>query len=244
MTIAAPQLPPDAEIALPDALPLELLGRRPDIVASRWRVEAAQNEIKSARADFYPNVNLTAFAGLSSLEPSALLNSASRQFSFGPALKLPIFAGGRLRAQLKGRVAGYDNAVAVYNQTLTDALHEVADAVQSLRAAETQGEQQRAATRAAENALRLARDRERAGTSNMLPVLASEMAVLSQQKIELDNRARRADLRVALIRALGGGFDAAADGLAPDALNTPTAPAAGHNDQNRQPNNSNPKTAS
>jgi NodT family efflux transporter outer membrane factor (OMF) lipoprotein len=237
LSIAAPSLPAEAEVALPDALPLELLGRRPDIVATRWRVEAAQSEIDSARADFYPNVNLTALVGLSSLEPSALLRYGSRQIGIGPALKLPIFAGGRLRAQLKGRVAGYDNAVATYNQTLADALHDVADAVQSMRAAQEQGEQQREATQAAEKALALARDRERAGTSNMLPVLASEMSLLSQQKIELDNRARRADLRVALIRALGGGFDAAGAGLAPE-----SEPAAVG--QHAQPNHSNPKTAS
>jgi outer membrane protein TolC len=109
---------------------------------------------------------------------------------------------------LKGRVAGYDNAVATYNQTLTDALRDVADQLQSLRAAEAQGGHQRAATRAASNALRLARQRERAGTTNMLPVAASEIALLVQRKVELENQARRADLRVGLIKALGGGFDA------------------------------------
>ncbi|MBK4733130.1 efflux transporter outer membrane subunit [Noviherbaspirillum pedocola] len=240
LSIPVPTLPADADTALPNALPLELLGRRPDIVASRWRVEAASSEIASARADFYPNVNLTAFAGLSSLDPSRLLTIASRQIGIGPALKLPIFAGGRLRAQLKGRVAGYENAVATYNQSLADALRDVADAVQSLRAAQTQGEQQRAATQAAANALKLARDRERAGTSNMLPVLANEMSLLSQQKVELDNRARRADLHVALIRALGGGFDAAAAGIAPDAQQN----AVGQQRPQAQPNNSNTKNAS
>jgi NodT family efflux transporter outer membrane factor (OMF) lipoprotein len=238
LTISAPALPADAAVTLPNELPLELLGRRPDIVASRWRVEASQGEIERARTDFYPNVNLTAFAGLSSLQLSELLNGGSRVLGIGPALKLPVFEGGRLRAQLKGRVAGYENAVATYNQTLTDALREVADAVQSLRAAQAQGEQQRAATQAASNALRLARQRERAGTSNMLPVLASEMSLLSQQKVELDNRARRADLRVGLIRALGGGFEAGAAGLGPDAR------GSGQAGRNTPTNNSNPKTAS
>jgi NodT family efflux transporter outer membrane factor (OMF) lipoprotein len=237
LAIAAPQLPSDAELALPDALPLELLGRRPDIVATRWRVEAAQGEIESARAQFYPNVNLNAFVGLSSLELSKLLTSESRVLGIGPALRLPVFEGGRLRAQLKGRVAGYENAVATYNQTLSDALREVADAVQSLRGAQVQGAEQRAATQAAANSLTLARQRERAGTSNMLPVLASEMSLLSQKKIELDNRARRAELRVALIRALGGGFDAAAAGLSPQ-------PQPAQTGQDRQTRLSNPKSAS
>ena len=215
LRIAAPTLPPEAAIALPDALPLTLVGRRPDIVASRWRVEAAQGEIENARAQFYPNVNLTAFAGFSTLSLERLLEAGSRIVGIGPAIRLPVFEGGRLRAQLKGRVAGYDNAVATYNQTLTDALHDVADQVQSLRAAEQQGSHQRAATQAASNALRLARDRERAGTTNMLPVAAAEIALLVQRKVELENQARRADLRVGLIRALGGGFDADAARLVP-----------------------------
>lgn len=217
LSIMPAAMPSEAAIALPDALPLSLLGRRPDIVASRWRVEAAQGEIESARAQFYPNINLSAFAGFSTLSPDRLFEAGSKIVGIGPAIRLPVFEGGRLRAQLKGRVAGYDNAVATYNQTLTDALREVADQVQSLRAAEAQGGHQRAATQAATNALRLARDRERAGTSNMLPVLASELALVVQRKVELENQARRADLRVGLIRVLGGGFDADAAGLAPAA---------------------------
>ena len=217
LSIMPAPLPSDAAIALPDALPLGLVGRRPDIVASRWRVEAAQGDIENARAQFYPNINLRAFAGFSTLSLDRLLDAGSRIVGIGPAIRLPVFEGGRLRAQLKGRVAGYDSAVATYNQTLTDALREVADQVQSLRAAQAQGAHQRAATQAAGNALRLARQRERAGTTNMLPVLASELALVVQRKVELENQARRADLRVGLIRAMGGGFDADAAGLAPAA---------------------------
>ncbi len=225
LSIMPAALPSDAAIALPDALPLGLVGRRPDIVASRWRVEAAQGDIDNARAQFYPNINLSAFAGFSTLSLDRLLDAGSRIVGIGPAIRLPVFEGGRLRAQLKGRVAGYDSAVATYNQTLTDALREVADQVQSLRAAQAQGGHQRAATQAASNALRLARQRERAGTTNMLPVLASELALVVQRKVELENQARRADLRVGLIRAMGGGFDADAAGLAPAAAqdnNRPT----------------------
>lgn len=218
LSILPAAMPSNAAIALPDALPLGLVGRRPDIVASRWRVEAAQGEIASAKAQFYPNVNLSAFAGFSTLSLDRLLESGSRIVGIGPAIRLPVFEGGRLRAQLKGRVAGYDNAVATYNQTLTDAVREVADQVQSLRAAEAQGSHQRAATQAATNALRLARQREKAGTTNMLPVLASELALVVQRKVELENQARRADLRVGLIKALGGGFDADAAGIAPAAV--------------------------
>jgi NodT family efflux transporter outer membrane factor (OMF) lipoprotein len=211
--IARAGLPSDDAVKLPDTLPLALLGRRPDIVAARWRVEAAQGGIAGAKAQFYPNVNLSAFVGASSLGLDNLLKSGSRVAGIGPAISMPIFEGGRLRAQLKGKVAAYDGAIASYNQTLTDALHDVADQVQSLRAAETQIENQRIATQAAAASLQLVRQREHVGTVSMLQVLATESVWLSQRKLELDAQTRRADLRVALIKALGGGFDAVSQGL-------------------------------
>lgn len=213
--IARPSLPSDDAVKLPNELPLDLLGRRPDIVAARWRVEAAQGGIESAKAQFYPNVNLIAFVGASSLGLNNLLKSGSRVDGIGPAISMPIFEGGRLRAQLKGKVAAYDGAIASYNQTLTDALHDVADQVQSLRIAEYQIENQRVATQAATESLKLAQQREHVGTVNMLQVLGAESVWLTQRRLLLDTQARRADLRVALIKALGGGFDAASQGLLP-----------------------------
>ncbi|HEY8607898.1 MAG TPA: efflux transporter outer membrane subunit [Noviherbaspirillum sp.] len=210
--IVAPVLPAAASAALPAQLPLGLLGRRPDIVAARWRVEAAQGDIDSARAQFYPNINLVAFAGFSSLGLSNLLAGGSQVAGVGPAVRLPLFESGGLRAQLKGRVASHEGAVAAYNQALTDALHEVADQLQSLRAAAVQQEQLLAASQAAASSLEHVRRRERAGTANRLPVLAAEMTLLTQQRAELDSRARRADLDIGLIRALGGGFSDAGAG--------------------------------
>jgi NodT family efflux transporter outer membrane factor (OMF) lipoprotein len=216
LTIARPTLPSDDALKLPDDLPLTLLGRRPDIVAARWRVEAAQGGIDAAKTQFYPNVNISAFVGSSALGLQYLLRSGSRIDGIEPAISMPIFEGGRLRAQLKGKVAGYDAAVATYNQALNDAFHDVADQVQSLRVNATQLESQHTATQAAATSLNLAQQRERVGTANMLQVLASESALLTQRKAELDVQARRADLSVALIKALGGGFDARSQGLDPN----------------------------
>ena len=213
LQIARPVLPTESAVALPDQLPLALLGRRPDLVAARWRVEAAQGGIDASKAAFYPNINLTAFAGFSSLGLSNLLESGSRIAGIGPAITLPILSSGALRGGLKQQVANYDATVATYNQALTDALHDVADQVQSLRAAEQQSKQQHAGTQAASVSLKLAQDRERVGTSNMLPVLLSQLGLLAQQRNELDSLARRSDLRIALIKAMGGGFDAASLGL-------------------------------
>ncbi len=213
-SIAAPEVPTEGAGALPDQLPLMLLGRRPDIVAARWRVEAAQGDIDVAKTQFYPNVNLMAFTGLSSLGISNLLKAGSLVAGVGPAIRLPVFEGGTLRAQLQGRVAAYDSAVALYNQTLTEALHQVADQVQSLRAAASQSRERQRATEAAHNMLLLAQQRQRVGTTNTLQVLASESAWLSQRQLALEAQARQADLRIGLIKALGGGFDATREDLA------------------------------
>jgi len=97
---------------VPQALGADLLGRRPDVVAARWRVEAATQGIESARADFYPDVNLTAFVGLNALGLDNLLQGSSRQMGITPALRLPIFDGKRLRAQLRGKQADLDTAIA------------------------------------------------------------------------------------------------------------------------------------
>lgn len=220
LSIPAPALPATSAADLPDNLPLDLVGRRPDIVAARWRVEAAQGGIADARAQFYPNVNLTAFIGQSALAWSDILKPGARTLGLGPAVTMPVFEGGRLRAQLKGRVAAYDGAIATYNQAINDALRDVADQVQSAHYAKVQSDNQHTATAAAEANLKLARQREDVGTGNMLQVLGSESAWLMQRKLQTDIDARRADLRVSLIKALGGGFDAGAAGLAVPAANT------------------------
>ena len=227
LTIERPILPTPSATLLPSSLPLTLLGRRPDIVAARWRIEAAQGQIDYAKAQFYPNIDIMAFAGFSSLGLSNLVQSSSRIVGIGPAIRLPIFEGGALRAQLSSQVAGYDGAVASYNQSLTEALHDVADQVQSLRIAEVQASNQQQATAAAMRTLTLAQQRRRVGTINQLQLLASEGALQLQRRAEFDTQARRLDLRVGLIKALGGGFDASTDHLdIPPQPSTAPAPVA------------------
>ncbi|MCU6433405.1 efflux transporter outer membrane subunit [Undibacterium sp. Jales W-56] len=207
LLIAKPVLNALVNTSLPEQLPLALLGRKADIVAARWRVEAIQGEVDVAKTQFYPNINLIGFAGVSSLGLPNLFQSGSTIIGAGPAIRLPIFEGGRLRAQLKGKVASYDAAVATYNQSLTDAMREVADQVQSLKTIEAQDKNQRIAEAAAVRTIDLAQQRQRAGTANMLPVLAAENIRLMQQKLLLDIQIRRTDLQINLIKALGGGYD-------------------------------------
>src|SRR5258707_9910552 len=196
-------------VSLPSTLPADLIGRRPDVVAQRWRVEAARRDIDSAKAQFYPNVNLAALAGVQSVSLSKLLDRGSEDPSFGAALRLPIFDGGRLRGNLAAKDADFDSAVAQYNQMLADALREVVDQLASVRSADSQRGEVEAALASAEEAYGLAVARYRAGLGNYLQVLAVETQVLEQRSLLADLRARELDLSIDLIRALGGGYEEA-----------------------------------
>lgn len=206
LAIARPTLAGAQSIAVPSALPAELLGRRPDIVAQRERTEAARQGIAAAKAEFYPNVNLTAFIGLQALEPANLLAVANRTLGVSPALTLPIFEGGKLRGNLASKNADYDIAVEQYNQTLIDALREVVDQLAAWHSVEEQRTQQKQALAAAQEAYDLAVLRYREGIGNYLQVLSAEAPLLAQQSLDADLHARTQSIAINLTRALGGGF--------------------------------------
>jgi NodT family efflux transporter outer membrane factor (OMF) lipoprotein len=188
------------------ALPADLLGRRADVAAARWRVEAAGQDIKSAKAQFYPNINLVGFIGLSSIGLDRLLDLGSLQWGGGPAGRLPIFDAGRLRANLRGKTADLDAAVESYNGAVLEALHEAGDAMAAVQSVARQQGEQRQALDAAESGYEIAVQRYRAGLGTYLNVLAAESAVLNQRRLGVDLAARALDARVALYRALGGGY--------------------------------------
>lgn len=192
--------------ALPQRLGADLLGRRADVVAARWRVEAALQDVALARTQFYPDVNLVGFVGLNALGLNHLLDLDSRNLGVGPALRLPLFDGGRLRANLRGRAADADAAVAAYNGAVLDAVREVADAGATLQALARQQDESAQALAAAEDAHALAGQRHRAGLGSRLAVLQAETAVLAQRWNAVDLQARAVDAQLALMRALGGGW--------------------------------------
>lgn len=202
-SIARPTINADA-LALPPVLAADLLGRRPDLVASRWRVEAAAGQEALARAQFYPDVNLMGFVGLASLSLSSWLDLGSRDATISPAISLPIFDGGRRRANLQGRSAERDQAIAQYNQTLLDAVHDVADQVAAIQGWQRQLQQTQAALSAAQAAHELAEGRFRAGLSDRMKVLDAQTAVLTQQRLASDLAGNLLAARLDLIRALGG----------------------------------------
>lgn len=205
-TITRPQSLKVAALALPDNLPAELLGRRPDIVAARWRVQSAQRGIDAAKAQFFPNVNLSATFGLLSLHSADLLQASSRFGLVTPAISLPLFDAGRLRANLAGRDAEYDLAVAQYNKVLIAAFNEVATDLSQLRSLQIQRDAQKRALASAEQAWELSTQRYRNGVGGYLEVLMVQQSLHQAEEKLAAIESRRIDASIGLVQALGGGY--------------------------------------
>lgn len=200
------RLPTSLQAKVPDRIPAELLGHRADVVAARWRVESELQGVQAARADFYPNLNLTAFAGFESITLSRWLNADSRNLGIGPAISLPIFDAGRLRAELKGRTTRADAAIETYNETVLNSLREVADKLASWNALQTQLQEQRNVMVQSTGTYDMENARYRAGLGNDISVLAAENALLQQQGALVDLQARESEVYAGLMLALGGGY--------------------------------------
>lgn len=196
-------------VGLPKGAGIDLVGRRPDIVAARLRSEAAAKRIDVARADFYPNISLSALVGLQSLGLSNLFSAGSEYGNGGAAISLPIFDGGRLQGNYRGARAEFDTAVATYDRTLIGALRDVADIVASRAATARQLAGRREALAAATEAAKLAGLRYRAGLDNQIVQLTAEDNMVTLSRAVADLEARELSLDIALIRALGGGYRAA-----------------------------------
>jgi NodT family efflux transporter outer membrane factor (OMF) lipoprotein len=217
-----PQLIAPTAVSLPAQLPAELIGRRPDLVAARWRVEAADKDIASSKTEFYPNLNLSAAAGVKSVLGDALFGAPSRFFNVGPALSLPIFDGGRRRADLAGRDADYDLAVAQYNQTLVGALGDIGEAITRQRSLEQQIQEQQRARDIARSSYEIAMRRYGDGIGNYLDALSVEQQLLQAERQLASLYADRVDNAVLLMQALGGGFQSSAAPATPVAAVNPS----------------------
>lgn len=219
LAIQAPTLLAVDAPSLPSDLPSELLGHRPDVVAARWRAEAAAKHVDAAKTDFYPSVNLSAMVGIATGTLSDLFTRDAAFGTGGPAISLPIFNGRRLRGQLASSDADADLAFARYDQTVVDALREVADALQGARALDAQIAALAEAREAARKAATLAETRRRAGLGTQLDVLAAQRPLYQLDAQIAGLRAERRNAAADLAVALGGGFAPAA----PDspALDTP-----------------------
>ena len=191
---------------VPDNLPFNLLGRRPDIVAARLQAESQLSQIDAREAAFYPDVNLSAMVGVHSLGLDQLTDSGSLIAGAGPAISLPVFNGGRLRSDLRQTRASYEEAVANYQAAISHALNEVADATTSQRSLQDRLASSREALAAAEEAWQISRNRYEGGLDSYLDVLTAEDLLLQSRRALTDLQARAITLDVALVQALGGGY--------------------------------------
>ncbi|MFM6990741.1 MAG: efflux transporter outer membrane subunit [Rhodoferax sp.] len=191
-------------LPLPHTMPMDLLANRPDVSAARARVQAGLSEVEVAKAQFYPNVNLVAFAGLNSVGFGNIDKAGSEQWGVGPAIRLPIFDGGRLRAQLKGKSAEVDAAIETYNGLVIEAVREVADHIASLQSIARQAQEQQAAQASAKALHDIAVQRYAAGIGNQTLVLHAQTAVLAQERQAIELQARALDTQAQLLRATGG----------------------------------------
>jgi NodT family efflux transporter outer membrane factor (OMF) lipoprotein len=208
LTIERPNVAALQAQGIPANASIDLIGRRPDIAAARTRVEAAGERIKEARAAFYPDINLGALVGLQSFGLGSFLNSGSAFASVSPAVSLPIFHGGALQGQYRGRRGQYDEAVAIYDGQVIQALRETADTLTSEKQLAERLAQSRSALAAYEDALRVARGRYQEGLTDYLTVLTAQESVVGARLAVAQLETRAFTLDVQLIRALGGGFAA------------------------------------
>ena len=219
-----PTLSLAAPLKLPSALPAELLGQRPDVVASRWQVAAQARGIDVAHAGFYPNVDLVGnmATGGGALE---FLTGKKLNYNVGPAISLPIFDGGRLRGELGEAAAGYDIAVAHYNQTLINALKNISDQLIRRESMDKQQDFAAESVAAAQKTYDIAMIAYQRGLTDYLNVLNAQTLLFKQQQVQQQVQAARLSAHAELVTALGGGLGAGNDVPTAEQTQAPKTPA-------------------
>ncbi|HEX8042623.1 efflux transporter outer membrane subunit [Candidatus Deferrimicrobium sp.] len=196
--------------AVPIGVPSDLLERRPDIATAERSVAAANARIGVAEAAFYPNVNLSASAGLEAASLAKWLTWPARFWSVGPAVSEILFNGGLRQAQTEQARAAYDAEVAAYRQTVLTGFQEVEDSLVALHVLEEEARVQQEALTAARQTVEVVTNQYKAGTVSYLNVIVAQTTALSNEQTALNILGRRMAASVTLVKALGGGWDASA----------------------------------
>jgi multidrug efflux system outer membrane protein len=192
--------------ALPQGLPSEVLLRRPDVREAEELLRSANADIGAARAAFFPSITLTGSIGTASSELSGLFGGGSFAWSFIPRVNIPIFQAGRLGAQLGAAQATRDIALAQYERSIQAGFREVADALALARTLAAQREAQEALLQAATEAHDLSQARYKAGRDSYLLLLVQQRTLYAAQQALVATRLQEQANRVALYKALGGGW--------------------------------------
>jgi multidrug efflux system outer membrane protein len=209
-----PVMPLDpVSLNIPAGLPSDLLERRPDIARAQRQLAAANARIGVAKAAFFPSLTLTGAAGYQSDSLGGLFNWSSRSWLLGPlvgtALTMPLFDGGRNRANLAAADVGYQSLVASYRQQVLISFQEVEDNLSALRTLDRQIAHESRAADSAQQAARLADARYRNGAASYLESIDALRSSLSLQRARSRSIGQRAVASVGLIKALGGGWNVA-----------------------------------
>ena len=191
---------------VPAGLPSALLERRPDIRAAEQQLVAANADIGVAKAAFFPELTLTGFAGYQTTALSDLFTSPARTWQFGPAVTLPLFTGGRLRAEYKLAKARFDESLAIYQRTVQGAFREVSDALIAYQRNQEFYAKQQDLTQANRDAAHLANIRYDGGVTSYLEVLYNEDQLFTAEFLLAQARRNELLSVVQLYRALGGGW--------------------------------------
>jgi multidrug efflux system outer membrane protein len=192
---------------IPAGLPSELLQRRPDVVEAEHSLEAANARIGVAKAAFFPTIKLTGAAGYASADLGALADWPSRFAQFGPSISVPVFQGGRNRANLKAAEARHEQNIASYRGTVLKAFREVEDALSDLSTLSAQSAAVNRGLLSARNTAALANERYQQGLSSYLDVVDAQRTSLQAERQETRLRGQRAVSTILLAKALGGGWE-------------------------------------
>ena len=195
---------------LPVGLPSTVLLLRPDVLGAEHLLRAQNANIGAARAAFFPSIKLTGAVGTASDELAGLFDSGTSTWSFMPKVTVPIFQGGRLRANLQGARADRDIALARYEQAIQAGFREVADALALTTTLAEQREAMQASVEAATESDRLSRARYAAGRDSYLVLLDAQRTLYATQQLLIATRLEEQLNRVALYKAIGGGMNGGA----------------------------------
>lgn len=196
----------DQKLSLPGDIPLSILYRRPDLRAQLWYIQATAYKVGVAKAEFLPNINLTALGGVESIQIGNLFSFPSLTGQIVPTLSLPIFNGGRLQARLDQAVDNYEVAVADYNSLLLRTIQDVADWVSIIAAQAKQLQHEVKLVGLGEKDVRMVARERRAGLATQITLSQYEMELIQRRLVEVRVQGEQYRAYVGLVTALGGGF--------------------------------------
>jgi NodT family efflux transporter outer membrane factor (OMF) lipoprotein len=195
-----------SRLMLPEVIPSNLIERRPDLQALLSQIDVAKLQLEGAKLEYLPDINLAGFVGVQSFGLSQLFASKSQQFSIGPGISLPIFDGGMINANISGKEANRNQAIANYQEQLVQALREVADGIGTVSNSQANYDSLSSSYTTAKNNFDISLNRNKVGISSKDKVLAAEEAFITQGQNFADAKAKLLTANVILVQALGGSY--------------------------------------